>query len=920
MRKFSLATAILLLFLLLTTSLVSADDTPPYLNPHLSADQRVDDLLGRMTLAEKIGQMTLVEKGSITPQAVTQYFIGGVLSGGGGYPTPNTAQSWAAMVDGYQQGALATRLAIPMIYGVDAIHGHNNLYGATIFPQEIGLGATRDPDLVSKIARATAQEMIATGIYWNYAPVVAVPQDIRWGRTMEAYGENTDLVSTLGAAFIHGLQTDDLANAQAVLATPKHFVGDGGAVWGTSPFGSNNIDRGVTDVDEATLRAIHLPPYEAAIKAGAQSIMISFSSWGGLKMSAQKYLITDVLKGELGFTGFTVSDWQEIDQISPSYENAVVTAINAGIDMNMVPQNYQQFIITLTEAVSKGEVSEDRINDAVRRILRVKFEMGLFEHPLSDSSLLSTVGSADHRALARQAVAESLVLLKNDGQTLPLSKNTPTIDVAGQGANDIGLQSGGWTIEWQGKLGNITPGTTILQGIQQAVSAGTKVQYDANGNFSDSSPADVGIVVVGEQPYAEYKGDSATLSLSASDTALIQQVRGQTKKLVVILLSGRPLIISDVLNTADAFVAAWLPGTEGEGVADVLFGDQPFKGKLPYTWPRTINQLPFNFATLPTSGCDAPLFPYGYGLDAQTMTSPYLDLVAQCSGTATQTRKAAIMPAAAATTIPMAETTPQATASATASSTQNETLVWSDEFNGAAGDPVNSQKWSFDAGGNGWGNDELEYYTNSPENVSLDGNGDLAITVRQETLPKSRCWYGTCQYTSARLLTQNHFQFTYGRIEARIKIPRGQGLWPAFWMVGSNIDQVGWPESGEIDIMENIGREPKTIHGTLHGPGYSGPNGIGTPHTIGQDFADDFHIFSVDWEPDAIRWYVNGNLYQTVTPDELHGNRWVFNHDFFILLNVAVGGSWPGNPDETSVFPQTMLVDYVRVYRSNTGS
>ncbi len=901
MRKITLPWAIVLLFLLLTTTLASADDTPPYLNPNLSVDQRVDDLLGRMTMAEKIGQMTLVEKGSITPQAVTAYFIGGVLSGGGGYPTPNNAQSWAALVDGYQQGALHTRLAIPMIYGVDAIHGHNNLYGATIFPQEIGLGATRDPDLVSKIARATAQEMIATGIYWDYAPVVAVPQDIRWGRTMEAYSENTDLVSTLGAAFIHGLQTDNLANAQAVLATPKHYLGDGGAVWGTSPFGPDNIDRGVTDVDEATLRAIHLPPYEAAIKAGAQSIMISYSSWGGLKMSAQKYLITDVLKGELGFTGFTVSDWQAIDQLSPSYENAVVTAINAGIDMNMVPQNYQQFIITLTEAVSKGEVSEDRINDAVRRILRVKFEMGLFEHPDSDSSLLPTVGSAEHRALARQAVAESLVLLKNDQQTLPLAKATPIIDVAGQGANDIGLQSGGWTIEWQGKVGNITPGTTILQGIQQTVGAGTKVQYDANGNFSDSAPADVGIVVVGEQPYAEYKGDSATLSLSARDTALIQQMRGKSKKLVVILLSGRPLIISDVLNEADAFVAAWLPGTEGEGVADVLFGDQPFTGKLPYTWPRTIEQLPFNLATLPTRGCDAPLFPYGYGLDAQTTTSSYLDLAAQCARASAQT---AVAPAQTQEAV----------------MTRQETLVWSDEFNGAAGTPVNPNNWSADIGGNGWGNDELEYYTDRPENAALDGNGNLAIVARQETLPNSNCWYGTCQYTSARLLTQNHFQFTYGRVEARIKIPRGQGLWPAFWMVGANVDQVGWPENGEIDIMENVGKEPMTIHGTMHGPGYSGKNGIGSPFMIEQAFADDFHIFSVDWEPDAVRWYVDGTLYQTITPNDVHGNEWVFNHDFFLLLNVAVGGTWPGNPDNTSAFPQTMLVDYVRVYRADAGA
>ncbi len=594
-----------------------------------------------MTLAEKIGQMALVEKNAITPTSLTRFAVGGVLSGGGGYPSPNTPVAWAQMVDNFQQAALQTRLGIPMIYGVDAVHGHNNMWGATIFPHEVGLGATRDPELVEKIGRAVAEEMIATGIYWDYAPVVAVPQDIRWGRSYEAYGENTELVSTLATAFIRGLQTDSLGNPGAVLATPKHYVGDGGTAWGTSSVSGGKLDEGITEVDEATLRAVHLPPYQAAIAAGAQSIMASFSSWGGLKMHAQHYLLTDVLKGELGFSGFVVSDWQALDKLSPDYYTAIVTGINAGIDMNMVPQNYPLFINTLTQAVDAGDVSMERIDDAVRRILRVKFELGLFEHPLSDSSLLSTVNSDAHRALARQAVSESLVLLKNEGQTLPLAKDTPTIFVGGSAADNIGVQSGGWTIEWQGGSGDITPGTTIRRAIEGVVTDRASVHYSLKGDFSDVTNADgspvvagVGIAVVGEHPYAEWQGDTATLSLSKDDLATIEAMRASSKKLVVILISGRPLIIDHALNMADAFVAAWLPGTRGDGVSDVLFGDQPFTGKLPYTWPRTVAQLPFDFAHLPTEGCDAPLFPYGYGLDAADSASPYLALAAQCAADA----------------------------------------------------------------------------------------------------------------------------------------------------------------------------------------------------------------------------------------------------------------------------------------------
>jgi beta-glucosidase len=598
---------------------------PVYKDPQAGVQDRVEDLLASMTLEEKIGQMTQVEKNSIQKKDITEKFIGSLLSGGGGYPSSNTPQGWAAMVNGFQEYALQTHLGIPIIYGVDAIHGHAAVEGAVVFPHNVGLGATRDPELVERIGRATAEEMVATGIYWNFGPVVAVPQDIRWGRTYEGYSENTELVTTLATAYIQGLQAHNLADPWAVLATPKHFVGDGGTAWGTSKTIIDGhqfmLDQGVTDVDETTLRAVHLPPYEAAIKNGAMSIMVSFSSWGGQKMHANKYLLTDVLKGELGFEGFLVSDWAGIDQLPGDYYGDVVTSINAGLDMIMVPYDYETFINTLTKAVEKGDVPMERVDDAVRRILRAKFELGLFEHPFGDETLLPLVGSDEHRELAREAVRKSLVLLKNGDQTLPLAKDAALIFVAGEAADDVGIQCGGWTVEWQGRAGNITPGTTILEAIKNTVSAGTKVQYNRFGKYDriedkDGNPAiaDAGIVVVGEYPHAEGIGDRADLSLTDPDIDLIKRVRERSEKLVVILISSRPMIITEQLPLADAFVAAWLPGTEGQGVADVLFGDYPFTGKLPYTWPRWMDQIPFDFDNLGT-GDDAPLFPFGYGLE-----------------------------------------------------------------------------------------------------------------------------------------------------------------------------------------------------------------------------------------------------------------------------------------------------------------
>ena len=600
-----------------TAPTAESEAPPVYQDASRPIPERVEDLLARMSLAEKIGQMTLIEKNSLGEGDVAEYYLGGVLSGGGGSPRDNTPEGWLEMVRAFQEEALTTPLAIPIIYGVDAVHGHNNVPGAVIFPHNVGLGATRNADLVSQIARVTAVEVAATGIFWNYAPTVAVPQDIRWGRIYEGFAEQTDLVSELGAAYVAGLQGDDLTAETAVLATPKHFVGDGGTTWGSST--TYQIDQGVTEVDEETLRAIHLPPYQAAIDAGARSIMISFSSWGGQKMHANGYLINDVLKGELGFTGFVVSDWGGVDQVDSNYDEAVIASINAGIDMNMVPYDAERFINSLTAAVESGAVSQERIDDAVRRILTVKFELGLFERGLPDESLLEQVGSDEHRALARDAVRQSLVLLQNEDGALPLDKEAPVIFVAGEAADDIGMQLGGWSISWQGMPGDITEGTTILEAIEE-VAAG-EVYFNRFGRYErivddagNPIVADVGIIVLAERPYAEGEGDRADLALSQPEIDLVARVRDQSEKVVVILMSGRPLLIESVLANSDAFVAAWLPGTEAQGIADVLFGDYEFTGRLSYTWPRTMEQVTADKSALPDSGCEAPLFPYGYGL------------------------------------------------------------------------------------------------------------------------------------------------------------------------------------------------------------------------------------------------------------------------------------------------------------------
>ncbi len=582
---------------------VRAEPGPaPYLDPHLSVQDRVDDLLDRMSLADKLGQMTQPERRYVTPDEVTRYRIGSVLSSGGSAPEPNTPESWADMYDGLQRAALAGPLRVPLMYGVDAVHGHNNMVGATIFPHNIGLGATRDPALVRKIGAATAAEMAGTGVDWDFAPCVCVARDDRWGRTYESFGEVPEL-ATMMTTVIDGLQGDELGGPTSVLATAKHYVGDGGTEGGD--------DRGDVRLPEKELRAVHLPPFQAAVKRGVGSVMISYSSWNGLKMHQNKYLITDVLKGELGFGGFVVSDYNGIDEIDgkPGFtKDEVAAAINAGIDMVMVPTEWRRFIDYLRDEVKNGDVPMERIDDANRRILTKKFELGLFEEPMADRSHLKTVGSAAHRALARRAVAESQVLLKNDDDVLPLDDDDKVF-VAGRSADDIGMQSGGWTITWQGKPGPITPGTTILDGIRKAADADATVTYSKDGSGIDPS-YDAAIAVVGETPYAEYHGDRTDgLGLDDADRKTIDRLRDAGVPVVVVLVSGRPLDVAEDLPKWDALVAAWLPGTEGQGVADVLYGDADPRGKLPVTWMRSGDQEPIN-----RGDGKKPLFPFGYGL------------------------------------------------------------------------------------------------------------------------------------------------------------------------------------------------------------------------------------------------------------------------------------------------------------------
>ncbi|MCX4521485.1 glycoside hydrolase family 3 C-terminal domain-containing protein [Streptomyces anulatus] len=599
----------------------------PYQNAKLPVKQRVADLLERMSPAEKAGQMTQAERNALrAPGDIAAYDLGSLLSGGGSVPTPNTAAAWAKMTDAYQLRTRATRFQIPLIYGVDAVHGHNNVVGATIMPHNIGIGAGRDPRSAERTGAITAKEVRATGVPWDFAPCVCVTRDERWGRSYEAFGEDPALVEAMETV-IQGMQGSpsgkDLHRNDKVLGSAKHFVGDGDTAYGSSTTGSYTVDQGVTEVTREELEAVHLSPFEESVKRGVGTVMPSYSSLdilgddrGPVKMHANAEMINGVLKDRMGFEGFVISDWQAIDQIPGDYASDVRTSVNAGLDMIMVPTAYQDFTKTLKEEVAAGRIGRARIDDAVARILTQKFRLGLFEKPYADTTHLEKVGSPEHRAVAREAVAKSQVLLKNEGAVLPLEPSQK-VYVAGSNADDIGNQAGGWTISWQGSSGRTTTGTTILEGMRKAARTPESVTFSRDASAATDG-YDVGVVVVGETPYAEGIGDVGNghdLELTAADRAAVDKVCS-AMKCAVLVVSGRPQLIGDRLGDMDALVASWLPGSEGDGVADVLYGRRAFTGQLPVTWPKAEAQLPINVG----DAAYDPQFPYGWGLT--TLTKP----------------------------------------------------------------------------------------------------------------------------------------------------------------------------------------------------------------------------------------------------------------------------------------------------------
>lgn len=616
----------------------------------------VESLLQKMTLEQKIGQMTQTERMVITPEEVKSYHIGSVLSGGGSVPKTNRPEDWIEMNDAYWAASMEEdeeHLAIPIIYGVDAVHGHSNVVGATIFPHNIGLGAANDPELIERIAKITAREILSTGVEWTFAPTLAVARNNQWGRTYESYSEDPELIKSYSGRFVKGLQGE--LGEDSVVGCVKHWVGDGGTSYG--------IDQGDTEISDEELSRLHIAPYYPALAEGVLTVMASFNSWNGKKCHGHRYLLTDVLKNELDFNGFIISDWDGIDYLDHNYEEAVALSTNAGIDMFMVSEKWKEFIAHLRNHVNSGRVPMERIDDAVRRILYVKTKYGLFERPRPAErfwSMNPSFGTNENRAVAREAVRKSLVLLKNENSILPLNKNAKII-VAGKNADDCGHQCGGFTIAWQGvsdsesmnrgkedgsismdynsvdagvQKGTIEGGTSIWDGIK---SVAPNAVLNINGSAADPEQHDLGIVVIGETPYAEGMGDirngdqvigetesktegfmkvlhpyghSMVLSeIHPEDLRAIKNITDKGIPAVVILVSGRTLIINKELEESSAFVAAWLPGSEGSGVADVLFGDYDFQGKLSFTWQKNEGE---NF--LKGDEDYNPLFPYGYGL------------------------------------------------------------------------------------------------------------------------------------------------------------------------------------------------------------------------------------------------------------------------------------------------------------------
>lgn len=596
----------------------------PKINSQIKKDpaieKQVQEILNSLSLEQKVGQMVQAEIKFITPQEVKEYHLGSVLNGGGSFPNNNKyakVSDWVKLADEYYKASLDSKAGIPIIWGTDAVHGHNNVFGATIFPHNIGLGASQNPDLLKKIGRATALEVLATGIDWIFAPTVAVVRNDRWGRTYEGYSEDPVIVKDYAGPMVSGIQGKGTITLDDdhLVATVKHFVGDGGTIDG--------VDQGNNRSTEEELIRLHAQGYFTGLAAGAQTVMASFNSWNGEKIHGNRYLLTEVLKERMGFDGFVVGDWNGHGQVVGCTNSSCAQAINAGVDLLMAPEDWRELINNTINQVKNGEISMERIDDAVERILRVKLRTRLFKRGLPSKRKHAgdekIVGSYEHREIARQAVRESLVLLKNKNNILPLNPNSKVL-VTGSGAHDIGRQSGGWTLTWQG-TGNQNPdfpgATSIYDGIEQAViSAGGQAELSFNGEFAERP--DIAVVVFGETPYAEGQGDIQNLLYSWSypqDLELLKSLKEQGIPVVSIFLSGRPLWMNQELNQSDAFVAAWLPGSEGAGIADVILKKDggvhfDFKGKLSYSWPNDAASSDLNVGDKNYK----PLFPYGYGL------------------------------------------------------------------------------------------------------------------------------------------------------------------------------------------------------------------------------------------------------------------------------------------------------------------
>jgi beta-glucosidase len=566
-------------------------------------DDQVNQLVANMTLDEKVGQMTQVERKELDHISdLATYNIGSLLSGGGSAPIPNTLDAWIKMYNEYQTASMQSSSKTPLIYGIDAVHGHSNVVGAVIVPHNIGLGATWNTELVEDLSKVVANEVAATGVDWTFAPCIAVPQNEKWGRTYEGFGETAEINQMMGIASVVGLQGNDLALDNTILACAKHFIGDGGT--------TDGIDQGDTDISEQVLRSLHMPAYVDAIEQGVGTIMATYNSWNGQKVHGYKYLLTDVLKTELGFEGFIISDWKGVDQVTDDYKNAIKQSINAGVDMVMVPDRYKTFIKHTKELVNEGQINIARINDAVKRILKQKILLGLFENPFAknESKEINAFGSVRHRDIARQAVRESIVVLDAKNNVLPLKKDGQTIGLAGVLADDLGAQCGGWTIAWQGGNGDITDGTSILEGFNK-LTGSSNILFSETGDFDQD--IDVAVVVIGEKtPYSEGGGDRSSLNVENQDIALLKKLKSQNIPTIALLISGRPLILGEALVYSDAMIAAWYPGTEGDGVAEVLFGMYAPKGKITHSWPNHMRQIPINVGDSDYK----PLYAYKRGL------------------------------------------------------------------------------------------------------------------------------------------------------------------------------------------------------------------------------------------------------------------------------------------------------------------